>query len=46
MGSFGSFYKGEKKKAKKKPEKLQQVSFSTRPVFSEAKIVEKKRKGA
>ncbi len=45
MGSFGSFYKGEKKKPKKKENNVQNVSVSTRPVFTAPKLVDKKKKG-
>ena len=43
MGSFGGFYKGEKKK-KKKDTKTNGQIFSDRPVFIQPKMVEKKRK--
>ncbi len=42
MGSFGGFYKGEKKKAKK--EKEGKGSYSTAPVFTLPKLIEKKKK--
>lgn len=41
MGSFGGFYKGEKRKAKKGQQK--NIS-STAPVFTLPKIITKKKK--
>lgn len=41
MGSFGGFYKGEKKKTKKGEQKI--VSSSA-PTFTLPKIIEKKKK--
>jgi len=41
MGSFGGFYKGEKKKSKKDQQK--QVSLNA-PVFTLPKIIAKKKK--
>lgn len=43
MGSFGGFYKGEKKK-KKKDTNSSGSAFSDKPVFTMPKMVEKKRK--
>ena len=43
MGSFGGYYKGDKKKAKK-DKKNKNQSFSEKPVFSLPKIIEKKKK--
>lgn len=43
MGSFGGFYKGEKKKPKKDKDE-RAVSISTAPVFTLPKKIEKKRK--
>ncbi len=43
MGSFGGFYKGEKKKPKKDKDG-KSVAISSAPVFSLPKIIEKKRK--
>lgn len=43
MGSFGGFYKGDKKKQKKTAAKNGSV-ISTAPVFVMPKMVEKKRK--
>lgn len=42
MGSFGGFYKGEKKKTKKGKEA--KISFNS-PTFSMPEIVSKKKKG-
>lgn len=44
MGSFGGFYKGEKKKAKKN-EKVKNASgsFSNAPVLSMPEIISKKK---
>lgn len=44
MGSFGSFYKGDKKKPKQKDKKGNSPTFSAKPVFVLPKMVEKKRK--
>ncbi|GDX62092.1 hypothetical protein LBMAG33_4020 [Candidatus Levyibacteriota bacterium] len=43
MGSFGGFYKGEKKKPKK-GKNNKSIEISTAPVFSLPKMIEKKRK--
>ncbi len=42
MGSFGGFYKGEKKKQKK--DKGSKPSFSMAPTFQMPEIVSKKKK--
>jgi hypothetical protein len=45
MGSFGGFYKGDKKKKKKDGGKGQNPgSISNKPVFVMPKLVEKKKK--
>lgn len=44
MGSFGGFYKGEKKKPKQKNAKGNTSIISNKPIFSLPKMVEKKRK--
>jgi len=45
MGSFGGFYKGDKKKPKQnKRSKGQQMNVSDKPVFSLPKLVEKKKR--
>lgn len=46
MGSFGSFYKGDKKKPKQKNKKGSGSVISNKPVFVMPKMVEKKRKEA
>lgn len=43
MGSFGGFYKGEKKKQKKDNKEIK-VGSSSVPVFTLPEIVEKKKK--
>lgn len=45
MGSFGGFYKGDKKKPKQKNKKGE-MSMSSAPVFVMPKQVEKKKKTA
>lgn len=42
MGSFGGFYKGEKKKQKK--DKDSKVSMGNAPVFTMPEIISKKKK--
>jgi hypothetical protein len=42
MGSFGGFYKGDKKKQKK--DKGAKVSFGTAPVLTMPEIIAKKKK--
>jgi hypothetical protein len=44
MGSFGGFYKGEKKKAKQNSKKGGQQVFTSKPVFVLPKMLEKKKK--
>lgn len=45
MGSFGGFYKGEKKKKKKDSKSISSVPQGLgAPTFSMPKIIEKKRK--
>ncbi|MBI4078711.1 MAG: hypothetical protein HY429_00200 [Candidatus Levybacteria bacterium] len=44
MGSFGGFYKGEKRKAKKGKEKGTVVGYSNKPTFTLPEIIVKKRK--
>lgn len=45
MGSFGGFYKGEKKKSKKSLQaKNASGSFGNAPVFSMPEIISKKKK--
>lgn len=44
MGSFGGFYKGDKKKQKQKNKKVNSASISTAPVFVMPKMIEKKKK--
>lgn len=44
MGSFGGFYKGEKKKQKQNKKKGGDMSTSSAPVFVMPKMFEKKRK--
>lgn len=44
MGSFGGFYKGEKKKAKKNGSKGDGSYVSNKPVFVLPKMLEKKKK--
>lgn len=44
MGSFGGFYKGEKKKPKKNDKKADASFVSSKPVFVLPKMQEKKRK--
>ena len=44
MGSFGGFYKGEKKKPKQKDKKGNGMIVANKPVFTLPKMVEKKRK--
>ena len=46
MGSFGGFYKGEKKKPKQKDKKGNAPLTSSKPVFELPKMIEKKRKPA
>lgn len=40
MGSFGSFYKGEKKKKKKNPS---EISIGFAPVFTPPEVIGKKK---
>jgi len=42
MGSFGGYYKGDKKKPKKGKES--RSNFSTAPAFSLPEVISKKRK--
>lgn len=42
MGSFGGFYKGDKKKQKK--DKQAKVGFGTTPVLTMPEIITKKKK--
>jgi hypothetical protein len=44
MGSFGSFYKGDKKKQKKDKKGDAMQTASSRPVFVAPKMIEKKKK--
>ncbi|MCL4353194.1 hypothetical protein M1615_01825 [Patescibacteria group bacterium] len=44
MGSFGGFYKGEKKKAKRGKDNKNISSVSTAPVFRMPEIISKKKK--
>lgn len=44
MGSFGGFYKGEKKKQKKGKENKSTVASSA-PVFTLPELITKKKKG-
>lgn len=44
MGSFGGFYKGDKKKQKQKNKKMVANTLSTAPVFVMPKMIEKKKK--
>lgn len=44
MGSFGSFYKGDKKKKKQSKKGDASTTSSNRPVFVAPKIIEKKKK--
>ncbi len=45
MGSFGGFYKGDKKKKKKSAGQAQGASsVSNKPVFVMPKVIEKKKK--
>lgn len=44
MGSFGGFYKGEKRKQKKGKETGVKIGFSTKPTFTLPDIISKKRK--
>ncbi len=44
MGSFGGYYKGEKKKSKKLKEDKKLSSFSTAPSFKLPEIIAKKKK--
>lgn len=44
MGSFGGFYKGDKKKQKQKNKKGSIASVSTAPIFVMPKMIEKKKK--
>lgn len=44
MGSFGGFYKGEKKKKKKDEKRISSAAFGMgAPTFTLPKIVEKKK---
>ncbi len=43
MGSFGGFYKGEKKKQKKDGKQVK-IGLSDAPVFTLPELVEKKKK--
>lgn len=42
MGSYGGFYKGEKKKPKK--DKMAKKSFGDAPTFTMPKIIDRKNK--
>lgn len=44
MGSFGGFYKGEKKKTKKDKDKKGSTGFTTAPTLVLPEIVGKKKK--
>lgn len=46
MGSFGGFYKGEKKKAKQNKQKASADGISSAPIFVMPKMLEKKKKSA
>ncbi len=46
MGSFGGFYKGDKKKQKQSKQKTSGMSTSSAPVFVMPRTVEKKKKAA
>lgn len=46
MGSFGGFYKGEKKKPKQKDKKGNAQIIANKPVFVLPKMIEKKKKEA
>ena len=43
MGSFGGFYKGEKKKSKKNEKAKSAASFGNAPVLSMPEIISKKK---
>lgn len=45
MGSFGGFYKGDKKKPKQNKKKAS-MSMTNAPIFTMPKMVEKKKKSA
>lgn len=44
MGSFGGFYKGEKKKPKQNNKKGSLPTMASKPVFVLPKMIEKKKK--
>lgn len=44
MGSFGGFYKGEKKKAKKTKDIKRPQSFSSAPSFKLPELISRKKK--
>ena len=44
MGSFGGYYKGDKKKQKKDKQVKDSNSFGSAPVFSMPEIISKKKK--
>lgn len=44
MGSFGGYYKGDKKKAKKDKQVKGSASFGSVPTFSMPEIITKKKK--
>jgi len=44
MGSFGGFYKGDKKKQKKDNKDNKSMNTSSAPVFELPKLIEKKKK--
>ena len=44
MGSFGGFYKGDKKKAKKDKQPIQGSAFGNAPVLTMPEIISKKKK--
>ena len=44
MGSFGSFYKGDKKKRKQKDKKGNAPIVANKPVFALPKMIEKKKR--
>jgi len=46
MGSFGGFYKGDKKKPKQNKNKSASMSGSSAPIFTMPRMVEKKKKSA
>jgi hypothetical protein len=46
MGSFGGFYKGEKKKQKQNKKKGVDGTMSNAPIFVMPKVFEKKKKAA